>query len=885
LPFLLPEQQEDVLKAEQRFENHNGILFTNGTGSGKTFTGLGTIARMVRQGKTNGIIVVPSQAKVEDWIQDGKNLGLEISGLENTQTAGQGLVITTYANFAANDAISQRDWDFIVYDESHKLMSNQAGKDTAYIDRHDQLIRRSSALTDLARARLPAADKARMTALEERFRSSSAGIMVLSREERVEYQALEQKVSEMKPALQAQPTPKVIFLSATPFAYHDNLDYAESLLFEYGADPVDRGYNTPNARQAFMIRHFGYQMRTGKLNKPDVNVDVDFMERRFFEWLRRSGAVSGRKLAIEQDYSREFIEIDNEAGHEIDRGIKIINGHTRAGQLPNGKNKFPLLALELENTLNFLAQSRLLEGIKAKAAAQRAKQHIAMGRKVVVFHDYIEGNPKHPFRFFERTIKTTDDPLTRTNKEQWNQEVQAFDQAFPELANLSLSDLNNVIATFQKEFGAQARFFNGRETGKSRAKALADFNTDGSGANVLVVQRDAGKEGISLHDVSGKHPRVLMDLGLPTAPTEAIQTEGRIYRYGQASNAVVEYLKTNTSFEQHLFGSRVAARSRTAENLAMGNEARNLERAFVEAYINSTDEAPNAMQGQGGKASDTRTDNGDPYDNAIAFYFANRKKTARDKSQEGIDYFATPEPLGLKMVEWADLKSGESALEPSAGHGAIARFFPEDTRNTFVEPSRELLTLLEVNARGKATNDTFENLHISNKYDAIIMNPPFGTGGKTAMDHLAKAVGHLREGGRIVILLPEGAAANQKLEKFLNSPEGKELYHAAYIGLPTSTFQRAGTKVKTFVMVLEKHSNPKDMPTTKGFEANIEGDTVKELFENLRNISVPPRSVVTKEVVNLGTTKADYRLSRLVGGSSGLSGTSQGEPNRIPDIF
>lgn len=55
-----------------------------------------------------------------------------------------------------------------------------------------------------------------------------------------------------------------------------------------------------------------------------------------------------------------------------------------------------------------------------------------------------------------------------------------------------------------------------------------------------------------------------------------------------------------------------------------------------------------------------------------------------------MDYFATPEPLGLKMVEWADASTGDAMLEPSAGHGAIARWFPEDTRNTFVEPSREL---------------------------------------------------------------------------------------------------------------------------------------------------------------------------------------------------
>lgn len=920
LPFLLPEQQEDVLKAEQRFEKHNGMLFTNGTGSGKTFTGLGVIARMVRQGKSNGIIVVPSQSKVEDWIRDGVNLGLKVSALPDTRTAGEGLVITTYANYAANDALNKRNWDFIVYDEAHKLASSQTGDSTVYQNRHEQ----TALLPDgiLNRAQSLLSDKEKITQKRHneilKEHNSLRHGRDLTEEEKAEKKRINLKLIQLEDDLEALPKPKILFLSATPFAYHDNLDYAAGLLFDWGPKPESRGYNTPNARQAFMMLHFGYRMRNGKLTKPEADVNVDLMERRFFEGLRRSGAVSGRKLVIEQDYSREFIEINNTLGHGLDRGINILMGYSDEGRDAKGNHRFPNLGAELSKQLDFLSKTRLLEGIKAKSAAERAQQHIAMGRKVVVFHDYIEGNPRHPFLFAERPLRADDDAVLRSEKTVWNQQVLEFNREFPELAQLPINNLAPVIPTFMKVFGAQVRLFNGRISTQARAQALRDFNADGSDVQVLVVQRDAGKEGISLHDVSGQHQRVLMDLGLPTAPTEAIQTEGRIYRYGQASNAIIEYLKTNTSFEQHLFGSRVAARARTAENLAMGDEARNLERAFIEAYLNSHHDAPQANQGQGGKANDARVNSGDPYDNAISFYFANRKKTARDKSREGTDYYATPEPIGFKMVEWADLKPNESALEPSAGHGAIARFFPEDTQNSFIEPSRELMTLLEVNARGKVMNDTFENLHINNKYDAIVMNPPFGTGGATAIAHLEKAAGHLREGGRIVVLLPEGPAADKKLEKFLfgekkpikplvthptlgplyfgdtvtieafgtkntfvlNSvvdgrflrekdtpasgsinmiaatavePTGQRaiqsiadsLYPVADIGLPAVTFQRAGTSVKTHILVLEKHNDPQSAPPRMA-RMDMAGETIKELFEGLRSLSVLPRSAVTR---------------------------------------
>jgi hypothetical protein len=59
LPYLLPEQQEDVHKAETIFARPTGygMLFTNGTGTGKTFTGLGVVKRFAMQGKDNTLIM------------------------------------------------------------------------------------------------------------------------------------------------------------------------------------------------------------------------------------------------------------------------------------------------------------------------------------------------------------------------------------------------------------------------------------------------------------------------------------------------------------------------------------------------------------------------------------------------------------------------------------------------------------------------------------------------------------------------------------------------------------------------------------------------------------------------------------------------------------
>ena len=81
LPFLLPEQQEDVLKAETQFfdESHNdeahaygkGYMFTNGTGTGKTYTGLGIVKRFLKQGKKRILIVTVSEQKNKAELPDG----------------------------------------------------------------------------------------------------------------------------------------------------------------------------------------------------------------------------------------------------------------------------------------------------------------------------------------------------------------------------------------------------------------------------------------------------------------------------------------------------------------------------------------------------------------------------------------------------------------------------------------------------------------------------------------------------------------------------------------------------------------------------------------------------------------------------------------------
>jgi protein-L-isoaspartate O-methyltransferase len=829
LPFLYPEQHQDVLKAENRFfgkqpehpdpsaRANRGILFTNGTGTGKTYTGLGIIKRQERQGRTNIIVVTPSDKKVKDWIQDGENLGLTMTQLESLQDAGEGVVVTTYANFGQNTALQSRDWDLFVFDESHKLSENKDGSKTLSWKQFE----------DLSFAGRPGINRVLEEFKEElRAKYPNRGLEVTD-----PYSLPGDLGDRVRARINELRNSRAVFLSASPFAYRKSVMYGDGFLFNTGREQPDNtsGYNAGNPEQQFLMSRFGYRMRYNKLTEPESSVDVALMEREFNSWLQSIGALSGRVLDMDADYSREFIDVPSELGSKIQAGLDSMSDH----------DTYPTLSGARYKAFDYHYTSLLLESLKVRAAVDRIRKHLDLGRKVVVFHSRNQGVAKHPFSL-DRIMATA--KVSGDEAKELRREFNAWARKHPDLAGLNLSSLQNVPEAMAGAFGDQAVFFNGTVPTATREQGVADFNDDTGRSRVFVVQIDAGKEGISLHDTTGKFPRVMLSLYLPIKPTDAIQSEGRIYRLGQKSDAVFEYPKTGLPLERHLFGSKVNERAGTAENLALGGLARDLRTAYREGYLNSISDDPGTHQGRGGKGADRTTQQATPFERAKSYYFGRQKRTAKNKSKEGIDYFATPEPLGFKMVEWLNLKPGDKVLEPSAGHGAIARFFPDTVQAIMVEPSGELSSQLSVVARGRIDRTRFEDLSQNNKFDGIAMNPPFGKGGKQAMEHLAKAFKHLRDGGRIVAIVPDGPAMARRLTAWHQSEDAQNAVLRGMFDLPPVTFERAGTRVATQVVILDKYKNP-DQRAEMAYAANaeIQANDINELFNRIEGLSAPER--------------------------------------------
>ena len=389
--------------------------------------------------------------------------------------------------------------------------------------------------------------------------------------------------------------------------------------------------------------------------------------------------------------------------------------------------------------------------------------------------------------------------------------------------------------------------YNGTVSKKERAANLARFNEDGSELDVLVIQSQAGSAGLSAHDVTGGHQRVLINLGMPVRPTTALQEEGRIRRVGSISDAPFRYYTIGTTWERSAFAAGIAEKSGTVENLALGAEARAIRDSFVEAYEEAEPLTPSADDGKGGKDRDRAHNLTSPYEIAKTHYFGRTKNTQKRENRAGIDFFATPEPLGFKMVEWARVGVYEKVLEPSAGDGAIARYFPDHADRTVVEPSAELLSRAQLRVTGARTENTrFEDLHVVNKYHAIVMNPPFGSGGKTAVEHVSKAAKHLKDGGRIVALIPTGPAADKRFNDwFFDNPDTQDLSLTGEYQLPGVTFEKAGTSVRARIVIIDKVTDPDARADMAGqrVRADLSGASdIGEFFNRLEDLHGPERA-------------------------------------------
>lgn len=168
-------------------------------------------------------------------------------------------------------------------------------------------------------------------------------------------------------------------------------------------------------------------------------------------------------------------------------------------------------------------------------------------------------------------------------------------------------------------------------------------------------------------------------------------------------------------------------------------------------------------------------------------------------------FFPTPQTIAEKLVQLADIRAGNTVLEPSAGKGniaeAIKRAHPKVKLAT-IERHSTLAKMLE--AKGfKVTFGDF--LDHTGFHDRIIMNPPFETG--QDIDHVRHAYSLLKSGGILVSIMCTGPfyrndKKSRDFRQWFEDHEGlsQELASGTFQG--KESFNQTG--VNSLIVTLEK---------------------------------------------------------------------------------
>lgn len=134
-------------------------------------------------------------------------------------------------------------------------------------------------------------------------------------------------------------------------------------------------------------------------------------------------------------------------------------------------------------------------------------------------------------------------------------------------------------------------------------------------------------------------------------------------------------------------------------------------------------------------------------------------------SKNGIDYGSRV------LLENYQPESAKSLLDVGCGYGTLgltlAKKFALDV--TMVDVNSRALDLCRQNAIDNAVSNSkieLSNIYesVSEKYDAIISNPPIRAGKEVVHEILAGAFGHLNDGGHLTIVIQkkQGAPSAQK---------------------------------------------------------------------------------------------------------------------------
>jgi hypothetical protein len=201
---------------------------------------------------------------------------------------------------------------------------------------------------------------------------------------------------------------------------------------------------------------------------------------------------------------------------------------------------------------------------------------------------------------------------------------------------------------------------------------------------------------------------------------------------------------------------------------------------------------------------------------------ASKHRDAADRATDG--FVRTPdalaEDLAMHHRDLGHLSDGARVLEPSAGDGAMVAAILEHNRYVHVdavEPNERRAAALDALAARypgqvtvhRATFEDYAAAHPPTRFDAVIMNPPFGTSARAEvwMDHVRLAHGMLHTGGQVLSVVP-GSYEHRSGKAAREFRAWAQEQGSRFELLPGGAFTASGTGVVTGVLTVNRPMPP-----------------------------------------------------------------------------
>ena len=165
-------------------------------------------------------------------------------------------------------------------------------------------------------------------------------------------------------------------------------------------------------------------------------------------------------------------------------------------------------------------------------------------------------------------------------------------------------------------------------------------------------------------------------------------------------------------------------------------------------------------------------------------------KQASTEVSKDLQFYRTPTAVVERILANERLNDGSLVLEPSCGDGAI---LDELVKRGMKAAGIEVDAGRAQQSRAKGHSvmiGNFLSVEPNPVYDAVVMNPPFV--GKHYVKHVEHALKFLKDGGRLITILPASAWYEHKLLK------------GRWTDLPVASFRESGTNVSTGYLVIRK---------------------------------------------------------------------------------